>query len=506
MNPETVQTSANVETWSLSRFYRWLFPLGLVSRFVIMLTLVILSSQIITSAVWYRNIYLKEKEGLEVALENITSMAAYTVAYYQKLPKSSRHLVLEQNRSMGGTRFFISLNSKQIPISGLPDTERKQALTTQIAQNLVDFLGEKVDISVDFTKRNLLRVYDAEVSLDDIPRAFARYTIEKAKHDPPVLVMQLRLPTENRGSDDTHEQWLYLATNLPAPYVGLDVKFLDSRQLNFILLTSVCILLFTWFLVRHEIRPINKLAQAAKMMGNKIDANIIKEEGSGELVAAVHAFNTMNRRIRAYIRDRDLLFGAISHDLKTPIACLKLRIEMLENEDEKKKFERSLSELEFMVKGALNYIKNTDINEQLAWVDLEAVLRELCLIYNADKPRVFIHGVLHSPLLGKPVALKRMFNNLMENAVKYGDKVEISLSDRNDEVVIQFRDYGNGIPDELREKVFEPYYRVAHEKQEGTGLGLSIVRNIVLSHHGKLVLTNHPEGGLIAVLSLPREG
>lgn len=505
MNPKTKQTSANVETWPLNRFYQRLFPLGLVSRFVIMLTLVILSSQIITSAVWYRNSYQKEKEGLEVALENITSMAAYTVAYYRKLPKSSRHLVLEQNRSMGGTRFFISLNSKQILISGLPDTERKQVLTTQIEKNLVGYLGEEMDVSVDFTKRDLLRVYDAEVSLDDIPQAFARYTIEKAKHDPPVLVMQLRLPTEKRGHDDPHEQWLYLATNLPAPYVGLEIKFLDSRQLNFILLTSVCILLFTWFLVRHEIRPINKLAQAAKMMGNKMDAHIIKEEGSGELIAAVHAFNTMNRRIRAYIRDRDLLFGAISHDLKTPIACLKLRIEMLENENEKEKFERSLNELEFMVKGALHYIKNTDIKEQLAWVDLEAILRELCQIYNTGKPCVFLHGTLHSPLLGKPIALKRMINNLMENAVKYGEKVEVSLSDHNDEVVIQFRDYGNGIPDELREKVFEPYFRVAHEKQEGTGLGLSIVRNIVLSHHGKLVLTNHPDGGLIVVLSLPRE-
>lgn len=500
-----IHTSTRINNWSFNRFYHKVFPLGLASRFIIMLSLVILSSQIITSAVWYSNIYLKEKEGLEVALENIASMAAYTVSYYQKLPKASRHLVLEQNRSMGGTRFFISLNSKSIPISGLPETELKQALTTKITHNLIDFLDKKIDINVDFTRRDQLRAYDAEVPLDDIPRAFARYTIEKAKHDPPVLVMQFRLPTEKQSNVDTHEQWLYLATNLPAPYIDLEIQFLDSRQLNFILLTSISILLCTWFLVRHEIRPINKLAQAAKMMGNKMDAHIIKEEGSGELVAAVHAFNTMNRSIRVYIRDRDLLFGTISHDLKTPIACLKLRIEMLENEAEKEKFKRSLNELEFMVEGALHYIKNTDIKEQLVQVDIEVILKELSQIYNADKPRVFLHGILNAPLLGKPVALKRMLNNLMENAVKYGNSVDISLSDHNDQVTIQFRDYGKGIPDELREKVFEPYFRVAHEKQEGTGLGLSIVRNIVLSHHGKLTLKNHSDGGLIVVLSLPRE-
>ena len=504
MSPN-IEESSNRVSWPFRYFYRKYFPLGLVSRFVIMLSLVILSSQIITSAFWYSNIYLKEKEGLEVALESIASMAAYTVSYYRKLPKSSRHLVLEQNRSMGGTRFFISLNSRQLSISGLVDTERKQVLTTQITQNLIDFLGEKMDVSVDFSKRDQLRVYDVEVPLDDIPRAFARYTIEKAKHNPPILVMQFQLPTEKKSKDDNHEQWLYLATNLPAPYVGLETQFLDSRQLNFILLTSVSILLFTWFLVRHEIRPINKLAQAAKMMGNKMDARIIKEEGSGELVAAVHAFNIMNRRIRAYIRDRDLLFGAISHDLKTPIACLKLRIEMLENEEEKNKLKRSLDELEFMVEGALHYIKNTDIKEQLTEVDLEAILKELCHIYNTDTPRVLLHGALRAPLIGKPVALKRMLSNLIENAVKYGERVEVSLKDHNDKVIIQFRDYGEGIPDDLREKVFEPYFRVAHKKQKGTGLGLCIVRNIVFSHHGKLVLKNHPEGGLIVVLSLPRE-
>lgn len=503
MNPN-VQTSPNTNNGLLKCFYRRCFPLGLVSRFIIMLSLVILSSQIITSAVWYSNIYLKEKEGLEVALDNIASMAAYTVSYYRKLPKSSRHLVLEQNRRMGGTRFFISLNSKKISTPGLVETERKLALTKQITQNLINFLGEKIDVSVDFTKRDQLRAYDAEVPLDDIPRAFARYTIEKAKHDPPILVMQFKLLTEKKNKDDNYEQWLYLATNLPAPYVGLETQFLDSRQLNFILLTSISILLFTWFLVRHEIRPINKLAQAAKMMGNKMDAQILKEEGSGELVAAVHAFNIMNRRVRAYIRDRDLLFGTISHDLKTPIACLKLRIEMLENEDEKEKLKRSLNELEFMVQGALHYIKNTDIKEQLALVDLEVLLQDLGQIYNIDKPRVFLHGKLQGPLLGKPVALKRMLNNLMENAVKYGDRVDISIRDLNDEVIIKFRDYGEGIPSALREKVFEPYFRVNHEKQEGTGLGLSIVRNIVFSHHGNLILKNHPEGGLIVVLSLPR--
>ncbi|MDD1783129.1 ATP-binding protein [Enterovibrio sp. ZSDZ35] len=484
-----------------------LWPLGLASRFILMLSLVILTSQALTSAVWYNYSYLQEKEGLETALESIASNAAFTVSYYRKLPKSSRHLILEQNRSMGGTRFFISLNSKRIDIDGLPESSRKQELETVVNDVLQRSLGAQAIIDINFGLRNDLRVYDAEVPLDDIPHAFARYTIEKVKGDPPVLVMQFRLPATVKEASQSAplEQWLYLATNLPSPYISLESRFLDSRQINFILLTSVLVLLCTWLIVRREIKPIKNLARAAKLMGSKMDAPIIKEEGSGELIAAVHAFNTMNRRIRAYIRDRDLLFGAISHDLKTPIACLKLRTEMLDDDETKMRFERSLNELEFMVKGALNYIKDTDIREQVEWVDINAVLAEISAFYGADSHYVDVAGGATRPFLCKPVAIKRMLHNLIENGVKYGKHVDISILDTPRKLIIKIRDHGPGIPDELRERVFEPYFRIKQEKEDGTGLGLSIVRNIVRGHAGKLVLQNHEEGGLLVTLSLPRE-
>ncbi|WP_197475316.1 ATP-binding protein [Grimontia celer] len=502
MKPEQ-QDEASRFTRLVSRFW----PLGLASRFILMLSLVILTSQALTSAVWYRYSYLQEKEGLETALESIASNAAFTVSYYRKLPKSSRHLVLEQNRSMGGTRFFISLNSKRIEAKGLPQSERKQELQQTVDTVLKRTLGHQISIDINFSQRDDLRVYDAEVPLDDIPRAFARYTIEKVKDDPPVLVMQFQLPNEQSasGKKRVSEQWLYLATNLPAPYVSLESRFLDARQLNFILLTSVFVLLCTWLIVRREIKPIKNLAQAAKLMGSKMDAPIIKEEGSGELISAVHAFNTMNRRIRAYIRDRDLLFGAISHDLKTPIACLKLRTEMLDDEETKHRFERSLNELEFMVQGALHYIKDTDIQEQVEWIDINAVLHEISAFYGKDEQKVGLAGKASKPFLCKPVAIKRLLHNLIENGVKYGHYVDISVLDTPRNLVIKIRDHGPGIPDELRERVFEPYFRIHQEKEEGTGLGLSIVRNIVRGHAGKLVLQNHAEGGLVVTLSLPRE-
>ncbi|MGF1911217.1 ATP-binding protein [Vibrio kasasachensis] len=493
--------------WLSSSLAR-LWPLGLASRTILMLSIVILTSQALTSAVWYHYGQQQEKEGLEKALESIAANAAFTVSHYRKLPRASRHLILEQNRSMGGTRFFISLNSKRIEIDGLEESSRKGAFERSIESVLRRTLGKQMSIDINFGLRDQLRVYDAEVSLDDIPHAFARYTIEKLEGDPPVLVMQFQLPSADRDfiHGNQMEQWLYLATNLPAPYLSIESRFIEPRQLHFILLTSVLVLLCTWLIVRREIQPIKNLARAAKLMGSKMEAPIIKEEGSGELIAAVHAFNTMNRRIRAYIRDRDLLFAAISHDLKTPIACLKLRTEILDDEEVKGCFERSLNELEFVVKGALHYIKNTDISEQIEWVDINEVLLEIRAFYSSDAShKVTIVGSVTSLLLCKPVAIKRMLHNLIENGIKYGTNVEVSIMDTPRNLVIKIRDYGPGIPDELRERVFEPYFRIRKEKQEGTGLGLSIVRNIIRGHAGKLMLKNHPQGGLVVTLSLPRE-
>ncbi len=477
---------------------------GLAGKFIIMLSVVIISSQIVSSFIWYTNFYVQEKSGLESALENISRSAAYTASYYKKLPKPSRHLLLEQNRSMGGTRFFVSLNQKKLSMKPIDSSKRKGELLALISHAFNQEADVELNPHIDFVLRSELKAYNSKTKLDDIPGFYAKYTIEEGSEDQPILVMQIRFPAE--GDDDISAgEWFFLATSLPSPYVSLNSQFWDSKKINYLFVSSFLILILTWLLVRKELQPIRALSKATKLMSQKMNAPILVEEGSGEMLNALRAFNNMNRKVKSYIRDRDVLFGAISHDLKTPLAVLKLRTEMLDNEYDRKKFEHTLAELEFMLNGALQCIKHTDIEEDLGWVNINLLLREFSDIYNREEDLIKIKTVIISPIFCKPIAIKRVFSNIIENGVKYGGRLCISINESADEIEMTFRDFGPGIPDQLREKVFEPYFRIKKEKQEGSGLGLSIVRQIVRSHNGEVKLQNHIEQGLIVVLTLPRD-
>jgi signal transduction histidine kinase len=150
---------------------------------------------------------------------------------------------------------------------------------------------------------------------------------------------------------DRTGEWLYLAALLPAPYMTLDDTVMPSNQVRFIALMTVFLCFFTFMLVRWQTRPLRRLAKAAVNLGKDIDQPSLKEEGASEIVAATRAFNIMQQRIRRFIDDRERLFSSISHDLKTPITRLRLRVELLDDEVQIAKFNKDLDELELMVKG-----------------------------------------------------------------------------------------------------------------------------------------------------------
>ncbi|WP_429196675.1 HAMP domain-containing protein, partial [Aeromonas veronii] len=145
---------------------------------------------------------------------------------------------------------------------------------------------------------------------------------------------------------------------------------------RFIALMTVFLCFFTFMLVRWQTRPLRRLAKAAVNLGKDIDQPSLKEEGASEIVAATRAFNIMQHRIRRYIDDRERLFSSISHDLKTPITRLRLRVELLDDEVQIAKFNKDLDELELMVKGALQTVKETDIHENIEEIDINALLEQ----------------------------------------------------------------------------------------------------------------------------------
>ena len=295
--------------------------------------------------------------------------------------------------------------------------------------------------------------------------------------------------------------WVSFDTALPREAAGLPARLL----LTLAALLAV-VLLLSAVAVRWLSRPLQTLAGAAEALGKNIHRPPLPEDGPVEVQQAARAFNTMQSRLVRYIEDRTRILGAISHDLKTPLTRLRLRAELLDDA-QRAPFERDLSEMQAMVTDALAALRGLDGAAQSVPVDMTALLDSL-QADNAEMGReVGIEGHAAAPLLGDPARLRRCIGNLVDNAVVHGRRARIAVEDGPRALTIRVRDDGPGIPEELLERVFDPFYRLEASRSRdtgGTGLGLSIARNIARAAGGELTLRNHPDGGLEALLLLPR--
>ncbi|WGW01672.1 ATP-binding protein [Vibrio sp. YMD68] len=470
---------------------------SLAVRTSLFLLLVIMLAQILAGIIWYQHSSERDKQGLTTTVHSLARSASSTISFFQTLPSEYRHLVLNQLRSMGGTRFFVSLNNHEIPVKPLPQSARKTLVINEVESVLHNELEGTPDIKVEFTLRDDLRVFNNELSIDGLPLLWAHYSLSYGDLNPPILVMQVEV---------ADGEWFYLAAVLPAPYVALETSYFELREWFTLLLSAVLLMLCTWFVVRREIRPIRQLAKAATLMSTRLKVPEVKEEGSAELKAAVRAFNKMNRRIDSHIKDREMLFGAISHDLKTPIACLKLRSEMLDDAKERERFIRITNDLDLMVKGALQCIKETDIHEEIEPIDIVQLLHHIASYLCEDPSIITISGHANAPFAGKPLAIKRCIQNLVDNALKYGERADILLTDSETELRVTIEDQGTDVDSRVLEKLCEPYFRATgNTEKEGNGLGLTISQSIIKAHGGSLDLTITQRGGLRATLLFPRD-
>ena len=193
--------------------------------------------------------------------------------------------------------------------------------------------------------------------------------------------------------------------------------------------------------------------------------------------------------------------------MKTPITRLRLRAELLDDTELRAKFVKDLQEMEAMVSAALDFMRGVDQHEPPQPVDIMALLESLQADAREVGGDVRIEGAAQSAYRGHAQTLKRCLSNLIDNAVKYGQRATIVVADSAGELAISVRDDGPGIPEPELERVFEPFYRLEASRNRatgGSGLGLTIARNVAQAHGGSLVLNNRPGGGLEAVLTLPR--
>lgn len=258
--------------------------------------------------------------------------------------------------------------------------------------------------------------------------------------------------------------------------------------------------------VRRMTRPLRNLAQAADRLGRDVAAPPLDERGPDEVRRAAHAFNDMQARLRRFVEDRTQMLAAISHDLRTPITLLRLRAEFIDDDEERDKTLATLTEMEEMIRETLAFAREDATAEPTQRVDIGALVQSLCDdLAEAGQP-VACPDLPACVAPCRPLALRRAVGNLIQNAVRYGGRAQVSMEDQDAAALIHVDDEGPGIPADRMEQVFRPFYRLEASRDRttgGVGLGLSIVAGVAHAHGGEVRLANRPGGGLRATLRLP---
>jgi signal transduction histidine kinase len=298
-------------------------------------------------------------------------------------------------------------------------------------------------------------------------------------------------------------RWARFDAALPSVGAGLPWRLAATLA---VLLAAVLVL--SYVAVRWVTRPLHVLADAAQALGRDINRPPLAEDGPREIRQAARAFNTMQARLARFIEDRTRIFAAMSHDLKTPITRMRLRADLLDDDDARQRFESDLKDMETMVTHTLEFMRGMGTQEPRQEVDVAALLESVQSDNEAMGRTVRIEGAAAAPYAARVSLLRRCLSNLVDNAVLYGDRATIQFEDTPACLTIRVLDEGPGIPAAELENVFEPFYRLERSRSRetgGTGLGLAIARNIARMHGGDIVLRNRSTRGLEAILTLPRE-
>ncbi|POW55744.1 two-component sensor histidine kinase [Candidatus Pantoea alvi] len=282
-----------------------------------------------------------------------------------------------------------------------------------------------------------------------------------------------------------------------------------ARWLPLVLTGQLLLLLFcAWLAVRQVVRPFMRFTQAVNALKPAASTQMMAEMGPAEVQQAARAFNAMQTRIQDHLKERAQILAAISHDLQTPITRMKLRVEMAEQPELRDKLLSDLDTMSQLVLEGIAYARSSDVREEKRQkVSLNAFLDSVACDYqDVGKAVTFVPCDGEDTFAVRPQALHRIMTNLIDNALKFGSEAEIKLcAPEEGSVTIHVVDNGPGIPEEELKAVLEPFYRVESSRNRhtgGTGLGLAIATQLVGQMSGTLRLSNRPEGGLDACVTL----
>jgi two-component system OmpR family sensor kinase len=279
----------------------------------------------------------------------------------------------------------------------------------------------------------------------------------------------------------------------------------QQRLILSVILSALALTPVAYLFARRLAKPISLFAQAAERLGRDPRAPPLAIAGPSEIAVLVRAFNEMQERLARYVQDRTAMVGAVAHDLRTPLTRLRFRAESAPEEVSARMI-ADIAEMEAMISGTLSFVRDATRKTQRTRLELSSLVESVVDEMSETGLRVSVERAERVVLDGDPIALRRLFNNLLENAVKFGRSARVRVYVEGASAIVEIDDDGCGLPASELERVFEPFHR--HEASRsretgGIGLGLAVARSVARAHGGDTRLTNRPGGGLTASVVLP---
>ena len=279
-----------------------------------------------------------------------------------------------------------------------------------------------------------------------------------------------------------------------------------QRQAMWLFALGLLMLLpISWFFAQALSAPVRRFSEAARRFGTDPYAPAVERRGPTEMLAAIDSFNAMQGRLTRLLQERAHMIAAIAHDLRTPLMRLSFRLDSLEP-PLKDKVEGDIQEMKLMISAALDFLRDQTLGGARERLDFRLLVESVVDDQSDVGHDVTLQAGEPITVQGDPVGLRRLVVNLVDNALKYGERARLRLRVADDLCTLEVDDDGPGIPDTLQQRVFEPFFRTEASRNRdtgGIGLGLTTVRAIVLDHGGSIELRNRKEGGLRVAVSLP---
>ncbi len=268
-------------------------------------------------------------------------------------------------------------------------------------------------------------------------------------------------------------------------------------------LPSIVLILIALVFLKNQTRPLVRLAKAAERFGKGNYVNDFRPSGAAEIRKAAYEFDRMAKRINRHLNQRSEMLSGISHDLRTPLTRLKLQLAMLNQKDVSKEMSKDIDEMEKMLNDYLQFAK-TQIQENTTSIQLANLLKTIKKDLNSDN--LFFDEKNEMIFKGRHSAIRRCFENIIQNGLGYGNKVYVEIQKTSNRLIVIFEDDGPGIPLDQYKNVFKPFFRLDKSRslnKSGVGLGLAIVEDIINSHGGNIQLGKSKYNGLQVKISLP---